>query len=528
MNDERYQVIVVGSGPVGAGLAIDLGHRGVSCALVERHATIHAIPKGQNLTQRTMEHFRSWGVEDEIRAARIMPPDYGMGGLIAYGNLLSGYSHNWYQRRQVRPYYFTDSERLPQYQTEHVLRTKVAELSAVDTLFGWTAERISQDDGGVRVIVTPEGGGFQRVLEADYLVGCDGSHSVVREDAGIPETRSEHDKVMVLLVFRSRQLHEILERFGDVSFFNALHPSLDGYWQLLGRVDVGERWFFHAPVPPGTTAESFDFAGLLHDAVGAEFEIEFDYVGFWDLRIAVANTYRFDRVFIAGDAAHSHPPYGGFGINTGLEDARNLGWKLAATLNGWGSEALLASYDEERRPVFESTARDFIETFIENDREFLCRYDPERNLPEFEKAWRHRESNANADVIAFEPHYEGSPVVFGPDHGVTSALGSHQFVAQAGHHLAPKPLSSGADLFDELGVGFSLIALDADDVDVETFQTAAAGLGVPLKSIRDSLVDGRDVYWTRFVLVRPDHFVSWVGNSAPVDANHILSRSVGG
>ena len=156
-----------------------------------------------------------------------------------------------------------------------------------------------------------------------------------------------------------------------------LQAPLQGYWKFFGRVDLGNTWFFHAPVPPGTTADNFDFRAYLHEAVGAEFDVEFEHIGFWDLRFAMADAYRAGRMFIAGDAAHSHPPYGGYGVNAGLEDARNLGWKLAAVLQGWGGEALLDTYDAERRPVFKSTIDDFIAKSIANDRAFLASFSPE-------------------------------------------------------------------------------------------------------------------------------------------------------
>ena len=134
---------------------------------------------------------------------------------------------------------------------------------------------------------------------------------------------------------------------------------------------------------------------MLTRAVGQPFALELDYVGLWDLRVAIANDYRKGRAFVAGDAAHSHPPYGCYGINTGFEDARNLGWKLAAVIQGWGDEALLDSYYAERRPVFASTARDFIERFITEDRAFLETYNPDRDRAAFEAAWHSR--NLDAD-----------------------------------------------------------------------------------------------------------------------------------
>ena len=149
-------------------------------------------------------------------------------------------------------------------------------------------------------------------------------------------------------------------------------------------------------MPTDTTRDNFDFHGLLQHAAGFQFACEFDHVGFWDLRVAVAEKYQVGRVFIAGDAAHSHPPYGGFGLNNGLEDVANLGWKLAAKLKGWGGDALLQSYSEERRPIFQEMAEDFIAARIRNDGAFLDRYNPERDRAEFERAWKEQESDVGS------------------------------------------------------------------------------------------------------------------------------------
>src|SRR4051812_11870377 len=138
-NARDAQVIIVGGGPVGMGLAIELGRRGVECIVVERYAQPQPIPKGQNLTQRTMEHFHFWGAEKELRAARTIPREYGIGGLTAYGTLLSGYAYDWLQRDLVRPFYFRDNERLPQYATEAVLRKRAADFPNIKTLYGWRA-----------------------------------------------------------------------------------------------------------------------------------------------------------------------------------------------------------------------------------------------------------------------------------------------------------------------------------------------------------------------------------------------------
>ncbi|WP_028349722.1 FAD-dependent monooxygenase [Bradyrhizobium murdochi] len=520
-------VVIIGGGPVGLGLAIELGQRGINCTVVERYKQPQRIPKGQNLTQRTMEHFHFWGAEQQLRAARTIPREYGIGGLTAYKTLLGQYTYDWLQRELVRPFYFTDNERLPQYATEAVLRRRTSEIPAIQTLYGWTAESVIQDAGGVDVVVAEREGGERRTLRAGYVVGCDGSRSLVREHAGISQTRSEHDKLMVLLVFKSHELHQLLERYPGKSYYNVLDPELKGYWKFFGRVDLGTTWFFHAPVPLGTTKDSFNFRAYLHSAVDAEFDLEFEHIGFWELRVAIADSYRRGRIFIAGDAAHSHPPYGGYGVNTGLEDARNLGWKLAAVFDGWGGEKLLDSYDEERRPVFKSTARDFIEKSIETDRSFLADYSPELNKDAFEKMWEARRSGAVSEVNAFEPNYEGSPIVSGPAEGNCSAIGAHSFTARPGHHLAPAHLSGGCNVYDELGKGFTLLALDVDDAAVKAFAAAAKALNVPLAVIEDRRTGERARYEASLVLVRPDQFVAWTSSGGEVDPAAILKRVTG-
>jgi 2-polyprenyl-6-methoxyphenol hydroxylase-like FAD-dependent oxidoreductase len=514
-----YEVIIAGGGPVGMGLAIELGQRGIRVLVVERYPTPQPVPKGQNLTQRTTESFHFWGCEPQLREARTIPKEMGIGGLTLYGTLLSDYHYDWLNRSSVNDYYLTTNERLPQYETEAVLRVRAEQIETVDIRYGWTVVGVTDRGADVAVQIAEHKASGRATLTANYVVGCDGSKSVVRDTGGIPQKRSDHDQMMVLLVFRSMELHELLKRYPGKAFYNVLHPDLNGYWRFFGRVDIGS-WFFHAPIPAGITKDS-DFTTMLQEIVGQPFDLDVDYVGFWDLRVSIAECYRTGRVFVAGDAAHSHPPYGGYGINTGFEDARNLGWKLAAALRGWGGEALLDSYDAERRPVFESTAHDFIEDFIDADNQFLRTYDPAQDRAAFETAWYSRNENAS-EVANFEPNYEGSPIIFGTA-GQPSAKGNHSFEARAGHHLAPQILSDGQNVFDRLGTGFTLLSFGASDDDLREFRQAASIENVPLVVIADA---GSSQYEAKLILVRPDQFIAWVGDTV-TDAAQILSCSLG-
>ena len=243
-----------------------------------------------------------------------------------------------------------------------MLRARAAQLPSVELLFERTANKVEQYEAGARVTVASEVWPYEdEVLEADYVVGCDGARSLVREQVGIERHGTDFGQKMVLAVFSSPELHRGLEGLGDHTTYNVVNPTTYGARQFFGRVEVGVSWFFHAPVAPDTTVNDLDYLHqLMEEVAGFSFPVAFEHVGFWNLRIEVADSYRNGRVFIAGDAAHSHPPYGGFGLNSGLEDVTNLGWKLAATLEGWGSDALLDSYSEERQPIFVQTGEDVI------------------------------------------------------------------------------------------------------------------------------------------------------------------------
>jgi len=521
----QTSVIVVGGGPVGLALAATLGNAGIPCVLLERGREPSAIPKGQNLTARSLEHFYSWGCADELRAARLLPPGFPIGGITAYGSLAGRY---WYAppgREAVSDFYYQQQERLPQYLTESVLRTRIKAFGSVVALFGWSATHIDVGDDGVRVTASDDSGDADWEIEGSYIVGCDGAHSAVREQAGITCSGADFDQRMVLAVFRSRDLHARLERFPLRTTYRVLHPALAGYWWFFGRVDAAETWFFHAPVPKDATAANLDAQALIERAAGFPLACAFSHVGFWDLRVDTADTYQRGRAFIAGDAAHSHPPYGAYGLNTGFEDAVNLGWKLAAVLSDWGGPSLLDSYTTERRPIFVETGQAITEG-IANDRAFLARYRPELDRGEFERAWG-RLTLGDTAPSSYEPHYEGSPIVWGPAGSACSAQGQHTFQARPGHHLAPVLLSSGRNVFEQLGPGYTLIALADHPRPAAAFQAAARALRIPLRVLADTFAGPRTAYGSRFILVRPDQYVAWAGDDLPTDPTVVLRKVVG-
>lgn len=520
---EQQEVVIVGAGPVGLGLAVELGQRSVRCLLVERRTDDHRIPKGQNLTNRTLEHFRAWNCAQELRAARAMPVGYPSGGVTAYKSLIGEY---WFHSNDglgrgaaVRELFSEAPERLPQYRTERVLRERLAQLPSVTFQRGHSLETVKDRGDHVEAVITGPG---RRIVRSRYLVGCDGSRSTVRTLTGIGSMHDDLGARMVLCVFRSPEFDDIVSRFPPCTMLRVLLPKSDGHWHFFGRIGPDATWFFHAPVSEAELSTA-EIRQLLFSTVGRPFELEVQHANFWDLRISIASEYRRGNIFIAGDACHSHPPYGGFGLNSGFEDVRNLGWKIAATLQGWGSDALLDSYTLERRPIFERTA-ELIASLIEADRSFVDRYDPETDKQAFERAWSGEARSAASAV--FLPHYEGSPVVAGESMRQPGLDGITTREARSGHHLAPATLSDGRETASLVGAGFCLFAFDAAET-ANALVDAASRLQLPLQVVKDRFEGDRAAYLRRLILVRPDGYIAWAGDELPVDAETLLRTVIG-
>lgn len=524
----RYQVAIVGGGPVGMALAVELGQRGISVAVVERGREVGRLPKGQSLHARTLEHFYFWNCLHEIRTIRLLPPGYPIGGVSVYGNLLSEYvDSNNSAFDATEQYYFQERDRLPQYLTEEVLRGRVAQLPNVTVMFERVAKRVDQDESGVSVTVSSNEWPYEEEqVDAEYVVACDGTGSVVREQLGIKRVGTDLGMRMVLAVFSSPEFHAATTRFGRKTTFRVVDPEMRGAWEFWGRVEAEDSFFYHGPVAEGTRPEDRDYVqGVMERAAGFPFAAEYQHIGFWNLRIAVAETYGIGRVFIAGDAAHAHPPYGGQGLNNGLEDVTNLGWKLAAVLKGWGGSQLLESYSKERQPIFSQIGEERIAGGILRDRAWLEEHNPERDLADFEKAWR--EQRDVTEGFNMEPHFAGSPVVCGEPGAEIGIHSEHAWTARAGHHLAPSKLSTGLNVFEALGPDFTLLAFDADEDAIGALERAASVQGMPLKVVRDSAVGELARYGASLVLVRPDQHVAWSDNGPETDPQTIIKRVVG-
>ena len=509
------------------GLGLDLCKRGVKVILVEKRKQIHTIPKGQNLTQRTCEHFKFWGVAEKIQKSLHIPSEYGIAGMTTYGSLLGDYNFEWYKRRSVNGYYSADNLRIPQYETEIALKQKLNTFECSEIYCGYEAVGLTERDDKVELDIIDQYGETVH-LTGKFLIGCDGTHSTTRQLANIPQKVVDHEKRMVLTVFDSPELDCLSDKIKGKSFFHIVRPELEGYWKFFGRVNLKGGWFYHSPIPADTTKENFDASQQLYEAVGKEFNFKICYQGFWDIKYALAETFQQGRIVLAGDAAHGHPPYGGYGINTGLEDARNLGWKLAAYLQGWGSENLLETYTVERREIFISTLKTFIDRLITDDKEFINKFNPAWDKAEFEKGWNQFARVANADVGLYCPSYAGSKLIPGTEKATMSAAGQHRYEAHSGEHLSPTTLSDGTSAIAELGNNFSVIFVGLDNEIVQAIQKRILAQDAPVKFIVTDKNESTAKWDASIIIVRPDHYVAYASQKIPVNIGKIMEQSIGG
>ncbi|MCJ1675962.1 FAD-dependent monooxygenase [Streptomyces sp. APSN-46.1] len=357
--DHRVPVLIVGGSLVGLCTSLFLGRHGIRHMLVEKHAGTSKHPRGRGMNVRTMEVFRVAGVEAQIReAAAVLADNHG----ILQGGSLTGDDQEWLFK-EIDPggalARFSPATwcLCSQNDIEPVLMSVAPTLGA-DLRFSTELLSFDQDDTGVTALVKNRDTGEHSTVRADYLVAADGPRSPVREQLRIGQTGHGDLFHNVSITFRSRGLAEVV---GDRRFIVCYltKPGADG---ALLPVDNEERWVFHAPWYPdqGETLEEFTderCADHIRRAVGApDLDVEITGKAQWHAAERVARHYADGRVFLVGDAAHEMSPTGAFGSNTGIQDAHNLAWKLAAVLDGAAHPRLLQSYEAERLPVARATS----------------------------------------------------------------------------------------------------------------------------------------------------------------------------
>lgn len=518
---DDVDVLVVGAGPVGLMLAIDLGRRGVRTLLIEKDPGTKAWPKMDRSNARTMEFFRRMGLAEQVRALGY-PGDASMDVLIVTSLNEPPLAVLKYrtvdEHREVIARTRDGSEPLEPYQLvsqndlEPLLVSVAEQLPTVAVRFGCELVDFTQDDAGVHAQIRDANGQVE-AIDVTYMAGCDGGVSTVRKRLGIPLHGRGGIADQVQITFRSDTLYD------RISIGKGRHYYFADA-DRGGMVVQGSRREFTLNLRP---REGMDYHQEIASRIGDDVDFEVVNNREWKLHLLLAERYREGRVFIAGDAAHLVIPSGGLGMNTGVGDALDLSWKLAGTIQGWGGPELLDSYETERRKV---GARNVQAAGWAAEGMFMWQstWRPEINddTPEGEKA---REESAAATVhnrrvyemigVELGYSYAGSNLIaYEPDNIDDWDSLVYTPHARPGVRLPHVWLSDGRPVQDLLDDDYVLLDLQGD-ADTDALAAAFAERGAPLQVLHLDEPEARAVYEAPLLLLRPDMHVFWRGDHLP-------------
>ncbi|HEY1177253.1 MAG TPA: FAD-dependent monooxygenase, partial [Phytomonospora sp.] len=404
------------------------------------------------------------------------------------------------------------------YVLEEVLREAVGDLRTCRLALGSRVVAVHQDDDRATVTVE-DASGERATVTADYVIGCDGPRSVVREQIGAAYGGGEALRPNFGMVFTCPELWDHVKHGPAVQYWivNAAAPA------LVGPIDRTGTWWAIAFGVDRETGER-EARAIIDGIAGREVRAEVRSTDPWTARMRIADRMRDRRVFLAGDAAHLNPPFGGHGLNTGIGDAVDLGWKLAAVLQGWGGPDLLGSYEIERRPIQERVIGEATANMSVLSTELLA-----DNLDDDDAAGaRAREAAATRIQETKRAEFHSLDLVLGLRITASPVIPADRRAREGavlpGARLPHLFLDDGRSLYDLLGPGLSLLALD-DVPDIQVIEDAARSRGVPLTTVRLAGRAARaDRLGAAFLLVRPDQVVAWTGDRAPRDAAGLLDE----
>jgi 2-polyprenyl-6-methoxyphenol hydroxylase-like FAD-dependent oxidoreductase len=516
-------VLVVGGGPVGLALAGDLGWRGVPCVLIEQSDGSIYQPRMDLVGVRTMEFCRRWGLVRAVEASPY-PRDYAQDNV--YLTSLTGYELGRERfpgigQAPPPPESPQRRERCPQNMFDPILRAFAAAQKTARLRYRTRLVSFTQDAERVNATLENADTGARQDVAARYIVGCDGARSLVRDTLGIRMLGNPVLTYTTNVIFRCPHLLSLHDK-GKA--YRHIFIGPEGTWATIVAINGRDEWRFSligGPQQRDYTTE--DIEAAIRRAVGCDFEFEILSVLPWVRRELVAETFRNGRGFIAGDAAHMMSPTGGFGMNTGIGDAVDLCWKLAATLEGWGGERLLDSYTRERQPV---GARNVAEASGNLRRMLSVGAHPDiaDDTPEG-AATRAKVGREFTDMMRREwftlgihlgYRYEGSPICW-PDGTAPPPDEARTYVpvARPGHRAPHAWLADGRSTLDLFGRGFVLLGFDASPREAEPLLGAARARGVPLDFVALREPQVAALYGRKFVLVRPDGHVAWRDDRMP-------------
>jgi 2-polyprenyl-6-methoxyphenol hydroxylase-like FAD-dependent oxidoreductase len=533
------QVLIVGAGPVGLTLAIDLGQRGVRCTLIERKDKPAFLPKMERVNARTMEIYRRMGLSKKIRAAglrRDIPMDVFIVLNLTRPPLLRlPYPSVAEAEAEIRGTYdgslpLEPYQLISQYTLEPLLAAEAAKLPSVT--LRWSTEYVSheQDEQGIRTTVRLADG-KTAVIASDYLAGCDGGTSAVRQALGIKLRGEANMMGLRQALIRCDELYDKIP-IGNGPGHGRHYHIADDRASFLLMQDSTKHWSLHSRVD---TDEEMKW--LFERVVGVPVSYEMLSCNPWRQNLLVADRYQDRRVFLAGDAVHLVIPTGGLGMNSGVGDAIDLGWKLAATLQGWGGPNLLESYEFERRQIgdrnvgasrYANIGRrkwramwrpDILDNTVEGKRT----RDTLAAVADIEQ----RKSN---EMIGAELGYRyvNSPIICDIPGGPEHLFRTYEPTTWPGARLPHVWLNDGSAMQDRLPAqGFTILRLGGSTADVEGLAKATGAYGAPVAVVDVPDQVARDVYGHDLLLLRPDLHVVWRGQEPPENAAEVAAVATG-
>jgi 2-polyprenyl-6-methoxyphenol hydroxylase-like FAD-dependent oxidoreductase len=532
------QVLIVGAGPTGLTLAIDLGLRGVRCTIIERKPEPAFLPKMERCNARSMEIYRRMGLADKIRAAGL-PRDVPMDVFIVLSLVEPPLLHLPYPSvvqaqaeiaatpdgsLPLEPY-----QLISQYTLEPLLKAEAEKNPNVTVRFGCELISFTQSPGAVTATVRDLDGQTSKI-RALYMVGCDGGGSLVRKELGIKLAGN----VESMLQLR-QSLHCCEHLFEHIPIGKGRHYHVaDNHSTQLIVQDSTKHFTLHSVVDSDA-----DMVTMFANTVAMPLKFETLYVGEWRQNLLIAERYGEGRVFLAGDAVHLVIPTGGLGMNSGVGDAIDLSWKLAATLAGWGGPNLLASYEIERRQVGErNVAASRFATLGRRKWRAMWRPNIREDTPEGAETRRNLaqvadvEQRKSNEMIGAELGYRyvGSPLIWPePGEGPPHDFVTYQPTTWPGARLPHTWLDDGTPMQDRIGYdgGYTLVRLGRSQANVSALARAFSALGAPFRVLDIADEGPRSVYGHDFLLMRPDLHIVWRGSRPPEEPHRLAAMATG-